>query len=180
MTGPRTRSRELALQALFCRDVLEGTSLDVVKTVIEHAEASEEVRQFATELAEGVLGRIAELDGNISSAADNWDVSRLAVVDRNVLRLAIYEFLAMDDVPAKVTLNEAIELAKRFSTAQSGRFVNGLLDRIRKDLGLAVEGEEPPPALADVDDAITNWNAPGASPLGSPPPAPLDPDGRPD
>ena len=91
MTSPRTRSRELALQALFCRDVLDGTSLDVVTTVLEHAEASSEVRAFAGELAEGVLGRIGEIDRHIEAAADNWDIARLAVVDRNVLRLAVFD-----------------------------------------------------------------------------------------
>ncbi len=165
MIGKRTRAREIALQALFCEDVLHASSGGhtrantapgaVAQDVIEHAEADSEVKDFARRLSEGVLGNVAELDGHIAGAADNWDISRLAVVDRNVLRLAIYELKSCEDIPAKVSINEAIELGKRFSTAQSGGFVNGILDRIRKDLGLpAIDIEDDdlnaPPSDGDV------------------------------
>jgi len=134
--GKRTRAREIALQALFCGDMVEGLATDTAKDVIRYAEAQADVKAFAEELSLGVLGRIAEVDRHIASAADNWDIKRLAVVDRNVLRLAVFELLGCDDIPPRVTINEAIELSKRFSTAQSGGFVNGILDRVRKDLGL--------------------------------------------
>jgi N utilization substance protein B len=140
--GKRTRAREIALQALFCGDIVEGLASETAEDVISHSEAHPEVKTFAKELSLGVLGRIAEVDRHISAAADNWDIKRLAVVDRNVLRLAVYEMLARDDIPAAVSINEAIELSKRFSTAQSGGFVNGILDRVRKDLGLIMDGDD--------------------------------------
>ncbi len=136
MIGPRTRSRELALQALFAQDVHKDGDRHAYEFTLVHAEVSPEVADFARQLVEGVLERTAEWDALIASAADNWDLSRLATVDRNILRLAVYEMLARDDIPNKVAINEAIELGKRFSTKQSGAFVNGILDRIRKDLQL--------------------------------------------
>ncbi len=162
MSGPRTRGREIALQALFCGDVHEGLPREVADDVIAHAEASPDVKAFARELAQGVLGRLAELDGHIAAAAENWEVGRLAVVDRNVLRLAVYELVARDDIPAKVSINEAIELGKRFSTAQSGAFVNGILDRVRKDLGLPAEPDEAP--ADDAADAAPTSFSPGGAP----------------
>lgn len=166
MIGKRTRAREIALQALFCGDIVEGMAGDTAKDVVRYAEAHPDVKAFAQELALGVLGRIAEVDRLIAAAADNWDIQRLAVVDRNVLRLAVYELLARDDIPAAVSINEAIELSKRFSTAQSGGFVNGILDRVRKDLGLPVgEGEDaPPPLEAGATDFTPFGDMPGDRP----------------
>jgi len=171
MIGPRTRSRELALQALFAQDVHKDGDRATYESTLAHAEVSAEVADFARQLVEGVLERTAEWDAMISSAADNWDLSRLATVDRNILRLAVYEMIARDDVPNKVAINEAIELGKRFSTKQSGAFVNGILDRIRKDQQLPAgedddeasgEGESDSgveregEARADTDDAPTD------------------------
>jgi transcription antitermination factor NusB len=162
--GKRTRAREIALQALFCGDIVEGLASDTAKDVIQHAEAQPEVKDFARELSLGVLGRIAEIDRLIAAAADNWDIGRLAVVDRNVLRLAVFELVGRDDIPARVSINEAIELSKRFSTAQSGGFVNGILDRVRMDLGLPAnedeEGDVSAPAAPPPDDAPTDFTPP--------------------
>ena len=141
MIGKRTRAREIALQALFCGDLIEGLPADTAREVVGHAEAHPEIKAFAEELSLGVLSRLGEVDRHIMAAADNWDIKRLAVVDRNVLRLAVFEMLGREDIPARVSINEAIELSKRFSTAQSGGFVNGILDRVRRDLGLLEEGE---------------------------------------
>jgi len=165
--GSRTRSRELALQALYTYDVDPSRDRDVITQTLRDAEVNDEVRRHAESLVYGTLDRLGEIDKLIRGAADNWDLERLAVVDRNVLRLALHELLDRDDVPAAVVLDEAIELGKRFSTKQSGAFINGLLDRLRKDMGLdiparaleALEGDDQarsldpsgPPAPGDDD-----------------------------
>jgi transcription antitermination protein NusB len=91
-------------------------------------------RVFAETLVKGVLEHREELDQQISQYAQNWDLHRMAVVDRNVLRLAIYEMLHREDIPPIVSINEAVDIAKRFSTEESGKFVNGILDKIRGEL----------------------------------------------
>ncbi|MCK5940467.1 MAG: transcription antitermination factor NusB, partial [Planctomycetes bacterium] len=96
--------------------------------------AEREVVQFATRLVEGTLAHRDEIDAKLQSVTRNWDLRRMAIVDRNVLRMAVYELMWCDDVPPKVAINEAIEIGKKFSTANSGGFVNGILDRIRIDL----------------------------------------------
>ena len=92
------------------------------------------IRVFAEDLIRGVLENREELDLKLQKYLRNWDMTRMAVVDRNVLRMAIYELYYREDIPPVVSLNEAIEIAKRFSTRESGKFVNGLLDRIRQDI----------------------------------------------
>ena len=159
MIGSRTRSREIALQVLFSCDRTPAPQAQVWELTLEDAEVSDEVRAFAHLLVTGVLARRGELDALIAAAADNWDLSRLAAVDRNILRLAVHELTALPDIPAKVSINEAIELGKRFSTAQSGAFVNGILDRIRRDLGLPIEDAPPRKGRAQL--------APGADALGA-------------
>jgi N utilization substance protein B len=91
-------------------------------------------RLFAEKLVQGVLERRDALDEQIKKYAQNWDLHRMAVVDRNVLRLAIYEMMHRDDIPPVVSINEAVDIAKRFSTEESGKFVNGILDKIKGDL----------------------------------------------
>ena len=141
----RTRARELALQFLYMMDV-QGPEyragldafLDEELRGDDGAEkpGAAEAKEYARRLVDGTTSRRAEIDALLGEAARNWDLSRMAVVDRNVLRLGCYEMLHEPDVPTKVAINEAIELGKRFSTEQSGAFVNGILDRIRKDRGL--------------------------------------------
>jgi transcription antitermination factor NusB len=97
-----------------------------------------EAAEYARKVVDGVLHHRVEIDGLLSEAAQNWGLLRMAAIDRNVLRIGCYEMLHEPDVPTKVAINEAIELAKRYSTEQSGAFVNGILDRIRKDRGLKV------------------------------------------
>jgi N utilization substance protein B len=92
------------------------------------------VRVFADPLIRGTLDHLPELDERIKLHAKNWDLTRMAVVDRNILRLAIYEMLYRDDIPPVVSINEAVDIAKRFSTDESGRFVNGILDKIKGEL----------------------------------------------
>jgi len=147
--GSRTRSREIALQVLYSCD---GTPAPVPghwEETLADVECSTEIRTFARELIEGVLADRARIDALIAGAADNWEISRLATVDRNILRVSVHELLSRPDIPAKVSINEAIELGKRFSTAQSGAFINGILDRIRRDLGLPVDEGPREPARGE-------------------------------
>ncbi len=172
MIGSRSRSREIALQVLYSCDHENRPDSRAWQLTLEDTEASVEVKAFARELVDGVLGQRDELDRLIAGAAENWDLSRLAVVDRNILRLSVHELLGRRDIPAKVSINEAIELGKRFSTAQSGAFINGILDRIRRDLNLPADSDgegEPAPdeAAAPSEPAVTRFHP--ASPLSAPP-----------
>ena len=137
----RTRARELALQFLFQLDFHGRPYLDELEAFLdeelgEHPEAAE-AKAYARRLGEGVARRREDVDARIGAAATNWDLGRMAGIDRAVLRLGTYELLFADDVPHRVAINEAIELAKRYSTEKSGAFVNGILDRVRKDAGVA-------------------------------------------
>ncbi len=92
------------------------------------------IRSFADGLVEGTLSRMADIDAELSRVMINWSLHRLAAVDRNILRMAVYEMRFRDDIPPVVTINEAIDIARKFSTADSGKFVNGILDRIKGEL----------------------------------------------
>ena len=133
--GLRRDAREAAVQFLYQLDTHKPD--DVEKALAEfwkQNDAKENAREFANDLLRGTLEKKAEIDAKIASLADNWDFDRLAVVDLNILRLALYEMLFRTEIPPVVSINEAIEIAKKFSTAESGKFVNGLLDRVKKDL----------------------------------------------
>jgi transcription antitermination factor NusB len=137
----RTLAREIALQALYQHDLHQrmeesgpGPSLEELEPFIQEATDDPEVRQFTRTLLDGTLALRAQIDEKIVAAARNWKLSRIAPVDRSVLRLAIFELMSEQDVPPKVAINEAIELAKKYSTEQSGAFVNGILDRIYNDI----------------------------------------------
>ncbi len=126
----RTRARELALQALYQLEIRGEEALeDALNFCIESAEDTE-VSQYATQLIEGSYGAKAQIDKKITAVAEHWELPRMATVDRCILRLSIYELLYKEDIPPKVSINEAIELAKKYSTANSGTFVNGVLDKI--------------------------------------------------
>jgi transcription antitermination factor NusB len=130
----RTRARELALQMLYQFDVRgEDARAQMEPFLRENGDDDEEVRSFARLLIEGTREKQAEIDVVLAAAAQNWQLRRMAVVDRNILRMAVWEMLHSGSIPAKVTINEAIELGKRFSTQQSGAFINGILDRIRRE-----------------------------------------------
>jgi transcription antitermination factor NusB len=129
----RSRARELALHALYQIDLRGPEVVEELSRYIDENAGEPGVRLFALELFRGCRERRDELDVHIQRVAENWDIRRMAVVDRNVLRLATYELLFTNDVPPKVAINEAIDLAKRYSTADSGAFVNGILDRIHLD-----------------------------------------------
>jgi N utilization substance protein B len=156
----RRQGREWALQMLFQADMNPGLDLDMsipkfwrqqYTCKVEEAEKRDEtlpesskpvedrvappkIRQFTETLVRGVLGRLDEIDAKLASYTQNWPLHRMGSVERNVLRLAFYEMLHCADVPPAVVLNEAIDLAKYFSNADAGRFVNGVLDKLNKEL----------------------------------------------
>jgi N utilization substance protein B len=133
--GLRRDAREAAVQFLYQVDTHRPGNIDTaLKEFWAQNEEPQNVREFADKLLRGALEKMPEVDAKVRSLADNWDFERLAVVDRNILRLAVYEMLFRDDIPPVVSINEAIEIAKKFSTAESGKFVNGLLDRAKKEL----------------------------------------------
>jgi len=132
--GKRRRAREAAIQYHFWRDLQRGASPEKIDDFFELCPVKPTVREFAQPLIEGMVAHLAEIDERIRRYSENFDFNRIAAVDRNILRLAIYEMLCRDDIPPVVSINEAIELAKTFGGAESGRFVNGILDRVRKDL----------------------------------------------
>ena len=134
--GSRRKARESALQMLFAADVSEMSADDVVRTYwteLGEAELDETARDFSTRLAAGTLANLELLDERIRSRAEHWRISRMAVVDRNILRLAVYEFL-YEPTPRTVAINEALEIARRFSTYEATQFINGILDAIKRDL----------------------------------------------
>ncbi|MBA2251084.1 MAG: transcription antitermination factor NusB [Nitrospirales bacterium] len=127
--GSRRQSRERALQILFQWDI-HGDTQHWLEDFWERNPPTEDVREFAERLVNGVMTNHKELDRLIGAHATNWTVSRMPVVDRNILRAALYELLWMPEVPAKVTVNEAIELAKQFADDETKKIVNGILDNI--------------------------------------------------
>src|SRR6185436_5847630 len=134
--GSRRKARECALQMLFAADVSEATSENVVRSYwaeLGEPELDDTAREFATRLASGTLANLELLDERIRSRAEHWRISRMAVVDRNILRLAVYEFL-YEPTPRTVAINEALEIARRFSTYEATQFINGILDAIKRDL----------------------------------------------
>ena len=139
----RRRAREFALQALYAVDLSGATGGNALSGLwagrLEEESPDEPVSpeelEFAQELVRGVLEEREELDARIDAASLNWRLARMPVVDRNILRLGAHELLSRADIPASVSINEAIELAKRFGGAESRAFVNGILDRIAADTG---------------------------------------------
>ena len=134
--GSRRKARECALQMLFAADVAEMTAAEVVRSYwaeLGESDLDETAREFATRLAAQTLSNLELLDERIRSRAEHWRISRMAVVDRNILRLAVYEFL-YEPTPRTVAINEALEIARRFSTYEATQFINGILDAIKRDL----------------------------------------------
>ncbi|NCD22969.1 MAG: transcription antitermination factor NusB [Spartobacteria bacterium] len=161
--GNRHEAREWALQFLFQSEFNRDESLDegfklfwehqnedVGEPSAGHPPGKEDrqrakARMFAEELARGVIEHHKEIDPLISKYAENWEIERMGTVDRNAMRIAVFEMLYRDDIPPVVSINEAVDLAKAFSSSESGKFVNGILDRIRKGLDRPARGPNPPP-----------------------------------
>jgi transcription antitermination protein NusB len=132
--GSRTKSRELALQMLFQWDVGNHPPAYVLQTFMSGRRLAPDVDAFARDLFEGTVSDVGEFDRLISEHSKHWRTERMAAVDRNILRMALYEILRHPETPGPVVMNEAIELARRFSSEASVEFVNGLLDGIWKSL----------------------------------------------
>lgn len=130
--GKRRKARELALQYLYLSEITKDEKYSD-DPILSDNNIDSETKDFAITLIKGVIKNKDSIDKNISRFADNWEIGRMAVVDKNLLRQSIFEILYCNDIPPKVTINEAIEIAKKFSTEESSRFINGILDRIKKE-----------------------------------------------
>ncbi|HSR10688.1 MAG TPA: transcription antitermination factor NusB [Thermodesulfobacteriota bacterium] len=126
----RRRAREIALQVLYQLDIAPGDPGEAVDRTFESFRSSESAREFCWRLVDGVTRKKQEIDRLIEDNAENWTLKRMAVVDRNILRLATFELLYCPDIPFRASLNEAVELAKAYGSDDSGGFINGILDRI--------------------------------------------------
>jgi len=133
----RRKAREIALTFLYQWDMRGEEVLPEIDEILVRDRRAEDVSDYVKLLVAGVIAEHDDIDKRISDAAEHWSLHRMALVDRNILRMAIWEMgWRRDDIPAKVAINEAIEMAKRFSTEQSGAFVNGVLDRVRRNMEL--------------------------------------------
>jgi transcription antitermination factor NusB len=130
----RTKAREYVLQMLYQVDITGSSWQEILKSFWENSnlqENSEELKDFSEQLLKGVSEHIGEIDKKISKYAANWQLDRMAFVDRNIMRLGCFELLFRQDIPPKVAINEAVELAKKYSGSESGKFVNAILDQIK-------------------------------------------------
>ncbi len=132
--GKRRKARELALQALYQMDFHGREDLPELDLFWEEQKAGPETRQFAQKLVAGASNRQDEINRLIEEHSEHWKLSRMNRIDRNILRIAVLELLEMDDIPCKVTIDEAIELGKKYGASESGAFINGILDQILKSL----------------------------------------------
>jgi N utilization substance protein B len=130
----RRRARESAVQFLYGFEVNPGDMEERLSDFWRASRLSEEAKEFANSLVRGTLDHKDQIDKMIADQAINWDIARIAPVDRNVLRLAMYELAFRDDIPPIVSINEAVDIAKKFGTPESGKFVNGILDQVRAKL----------------------------------------------
>ena len=128
----RTTARECALQLLYQWDLTKAPPTEIAEAFWANRPEDEGIRAFTTQLLAGAVQQVNVIDATLQKYAENWALSRMAVVDRNILRLGTYELLFLDDIPSKVTINEAVELAKRFGDVDSSKFINGILDKIHK------------------------------------------------
>jgi N utilization substance protein B len=129
--GSRRRSRELAMQALFYMDKCRDNSEGKFKLFCDNFSPADDVLPFFERLVKGVSSFEKEIDSIIEKYSSNWKISRMSCVDRNIMRMAVYELLWCGDIPAKVSINEAIDIGKKYGTEESGPFINGILDSIR-------------------------------------------------
>lgn len=138
IVGPRRKARELSLQALFQleMDNSGATPEEAFSLFCRNFDAPMGSRNFAWELFSGVIEHMEESDRLIKNASEHWRLDRMSSVDRNILRQALYEMLYLDDVPVKVSINEAIDLGKKFGTEESGPFINGVLDKTLQTINL--------------------------------------------
>ncbi|HEX8637755.1 MAG TPA: transcription antitermination factor NusB [Pyrinomonadaceae bacterium] len=143
--GTRRKARECALQMLFAADVAKTVVPNVLTNgywnELGEVVVDDKTQEFANNLVQGTLREMETIDARIKTRAEHWRIERMAIVDRNVLRLAVYEFL-YEETPHTVVINEALEIARRFSTFEATQFINGILDAIKHDLEKAPAGEK--------------------------------------
>jgi transcription antitermination factor NusB len=142
----RTLGREAALIRLYEIDLSPDEANDAAPLLVPGTELPAAAERFALELVLGVRQHLEVIDLRIREASENWELRRMPVIDRNILRLAVFELLYRDDIPPKVSINEAIELGKRYSTERSGAFINGILDHIKNNylqVGSTTDAGEP-------------------------------------
>jgi N utilization substance protein B len=155
-SGTRRKARECAMQMLFAADLAKldiSTLTDDYWNELGDASFDEKTRDFANKIVLGTLKQIETVDDRIRTRAEHWRIERMAIVDRNVLRLAVYEFLYLD-TPHTVVINEALEIARRFSTFEATQFINGVLDAIKLDLeGSGGEAGPPGPQVSQASPA---------------------------
>jgi len=132
--GTRRQARELAMQALFYIDMQDNVSLQMLESFCDNFRPPKKVRPFFLKLVNGVLEVRGEIDTLIERYSKNWKIHRMGCVDRNVMRIAVYELLYCEDIPPKVSINEAVDVGKKFGTEESGAFINGIMDSIRDAL----------------------------------------------
>jgi N utilization substance protein B len=131
--GKRRRSRQFALQVLYQVDVTKQDAVKAIAQGKEHFSRDEERDEFVERIVFGVLEHCQEINRLIEQYSENWRLERMSVVDRNILRMAIFELLYCEDIPPKVTMNEAVDLGKKYGSEDSGSFINGILDRIQNE-----------------------------------------------
>lgn len=136
--GIRRKSREFAMQALFYMDTMHNISSELIDGFCENFLSSQKANTFTINLIRGVIENREEIDTIIERFSSHWKIGRMPCVDRNVLRIAVFELLFCQDIPPKVSINEAIDIGKRYGTEESGAFINGILDTIR----IALEHDE--------------------------------------
>lgn len=140
----RSRGREVALQMLYQREHNPKLDRAALEVFARERLREESIRAFCMQLFDGVIGNLSDIDAKITSAAENWRIARMPTVDRNILRLGAFELLFMKDTPPAVAFDEAIELARRFGSADSSAFVNGVLDRLRREANPEATPEPTP------------------------------------
>jgi transcription antitermination factor NusB len=128
--GTRRKARELSIQILFAMEFMSVDQDEMVELVCKNFDSSRSARAFSGELVRGVRENIEHLDNVIRRSSKNWRIERMSIVDRSILRLAVYEMLYRKEIPYKVSIDEAVELGKRYGTEESGSFINGVLDNI--------------------------------------------------
>jgi len=128
--GTRRKSRELAMQALFCMDTLKNESNELMERLSEMLNPPADIRPFYLTLVKGVIENKNDIDQLMERFSSNWKMNRMSCVDRNIIRIAVYELLYCQDIPPKVSINEAVDIGKLYSTKESGAFINGILDGI--------------------------------------------------
>ena len=130
--GKRRKARELAMQLLYQHDLVNADPEESMALFWEHFPVEAEVRRFCAQLLRGTVDRLSIIDELLAEASEHWSLARMSGVDRNILRLATHELLDRSDIPPSVSINEAIEIAKKYSTPDAAVFINGVLDRIKR------------------------------------------------